>query len=203
MDNVWQKFAFKVGAWVAVAFTLHFLTKIFLGSPPVLLVPAILAAGALQIGLLDRTPLPGGDGKMLKRGIGLLMITFAVWLGTAMDVGGKIPWQNYSEDILEAAHKSGRPVMIDFTSQRCPPCAAMDREVFSDNRVASAAKEFIALRVDLADGVADSRAAAEKFGIQATPTIVFLGADGKERNNLRLVGYENANFFAERIESAR
>jgi thiol:disulfide interchange protein DsbD len=202
MTNVWQRFALKVGAWIGIALALHFLTQIFLGGPPPLLIPAILGAGAVQIGLLDRTPLPAGNGKMLKRGLGLLMISFAVWLGTA-DASGKIAWQNYSEEILEAARKSARPVVIDFTSRRCSPCAEMDRQVFSNRRVAAAAEQFIALRVDLSDGAANSQAVGEKFGIEATPTIVFLGADGKERSNLRLVGFENATFFAERIESAR
>jgi thiol:disulfide interchange protein DsbD len=205
MENVWQKFALKVGAWVAVALAVHFLTKIFLGAPPDFLVPAILAAGAVQIAFLDRTPLPAGNGKMLKRGVGLLMITFAVWIGTnaGASARGKIPWQSYSEEILEVARKSGRPVMIDFMSPRCPPCREMDRQVFSNDRVASAASQFIALRVDLTDGAASSQTASEKFGIQAMPTIVFLGADGKERSSLRLVGFENARFFAERLESAR
>ena len=203
MDNAWQKFAVKVGAWMAVAFVLHFLTRIYLGDSPPFLVPAILAAGAVQIGLLDRTPLPAGNGKMLKRGIGLLMITFAVWLGSATDLGGKIPWQSYSEEILEAARSSQRPVVIDFTSHRCPPCTMMDREVFSNARVADAAKAFIALRIDVADGAGISQAVCEKFGIQATPTIVFLGADGKERSDLRLVGFENAASFKERLESVR
>jgi thiol:disulfide interchange protein DsbD len=203
MEKVWQKFALKVAVWVAIAFALYFLTKIFLGGAPVFLVPAILAVGAVQIGLLDRTPLPAGNGKMLKRGVGLLMITFAVWLATNSDVRGKIPWQNYSDEILETARKGGRPVMIDFTSRNCPRCAEMERKVFSDDRVASAAKEFIALRVDLTDGIGGSQALGEKFGIQAFPTIVFLGRDGKERTNLRLVGFENATFFAERVESAR
>jgi thioredoxin:protein disulfide reductase len=157
----------------------------------------------MQIGLLDRTPLPGDNGKMLKRGVGLLMITFAVWFGTNPDAGGKIPWQSYSEEILEAARNGGRPVMIDFTSRRCPPCHEMDRQVFSNSRVASAAKEFIPLRVDLTDGSAAGEALSSKFGVEAVPTIVFLGADGKERSNLRLVGFENAALFAERLESAR
>jgi thiol:disulfide interchange protein DsbD len=205
MENVWQNFALKVAAWVAAAFALHFLTKIFLGGTPDFLIPAILAAGAMQIGLLDRTPLPAGNGKMLKRGVALLMITFAVWLGTNSDASGsgKIPWQSYSEEILEAARKSGRPVIIDFVSRACPQCKAMDRNVFSNDRVASAAAQFIALRVDLTDDTAASQALAARFGVEAFPTIVFLAADGKERSNLRLVGFENATFFAERLESAR
>lgn len=205
MEKVWQKFSMKVAAWIGVALALQFLTTIFLGGPPPYLVPGILATGALQIGLLDRTPLPAGNGRMLKRGIGLLMITFAVWIGTqsAASARGKISWLGYSEEILEAARKGGRPVLIDFVSRNCPHCDAMDRNVFSNNRVAAAAKEFIAVRVDLTEGAAGAQALAEKFGVEGLPTIIFLGPDGKERSNLRLVGFENARFFAERLESAR
>ena len=203
MENVWQKFALKVAAWVAAAFVLHFLTKIFLGDAPALLIPAVLAGGAMEIGLPDRTPLPGDNGKMLKRGVALLMITFAVWFGTNPIAGGKIPWQSYSEEILETARKSGRPVMIDFMSRRCPPCLSMEREVFSDNRVASAAKQFIVVRIDLTDASAASRAVSFKFGVQAIPTVVFLGPDGKERSDLRLIGFEDATLFAARMKSAR
>ena len=188
-------------AWLAAALAVHFLTTIFLGGPPAYVVPGILVLGALQIGLLDRTPLPSGDGKLLKRGLALAMLAFAFWLGT--DTPEKISWVTYSEEILEAARKGGRPVMIDFTSRNCAPCLEMKRAVFTSRRVAESAKEFLAVRADLTDGSAAAQALAEKFGIEAFPTIVFIGADGKERRNLRLVGFENATFFAERVEAAR
>jgi thiol:disulfide interchange protein len=34
------------------------------------------------------------------------------------------------------------------------------------------------------------------------PTIIFLDASGKERTDLRLVGYENAEKFLERLAKA-
>src|SRR6188768_2892134 len=100
MEKSWQKFALKVSAWVAAALAVHFLTTIFLGGPPEYVVSGILGLGALQIGLLDRTPLPGGDGKMLKRGIALLMVTFAGWFASEAVGDEKIPWQPYSEEVL-------------------------------------------------------------------------------------------------------
>ena len=205
MDKVWQKFALKVAAWIAAAFALHFLTNTFLGAAPVLLVPAILIAGAVHIAFLDRTPLPANNGAMLKRGVALLMVTFAVWLATDPDASskGKIPWQGYSEEILDAARRGQRPVVVNFMSSRCPPCVEMDRSVFSHNRVAGAAQRFIALRINLTDGTTNSQAMAEKFGVYATPTIVFLGADGKERTDLRLIGFEAATPFARRLESVQ
>jgi thiol:disulfide interchange protein len=203
VKNAWQKFVFKVGLWIGTALAVHFLTTIFLGGPPDFVVPVILALGGMQIGFLDRTPLPAGDGRMLKRGVALLMVTFAVWLGTNPGAEEKIAWISYSDDAVAAAQKGGRPVMIDFTSRNCAPCLDMERKVFSNRRVGDAAKAFVALRADLTLETPQNRALAEKFAIEAFPTIVFIGVDGKERYDLRLKGYENALRFAERVESAR
>ena len=112
-------------------------------------------------------------------------------------------WQTYSEEVVTAARAGGRPVMIDFTSRNCPPCLEMKRKVFSHARVVAAAQEFIALHADCTEGTAVVRALTAKYGIEAFPTVVFLGADGKERVNLRLVGFEDALRFRERVESAR
>jgi thioredoxin:protein disulfide reductase len=203
MPAVWKKFGLVVAAWLAAAGVVHFLTTVLLGAPPLFLVPAILVLGAVHLAFLERTPLPGGEGRMLKRGIGLLMLTFAGWMVLGGNGGSKIPWQPYSEELLDAARRGGRPVMIDFTSRACPPCHMMDRQVFANARVADAARPFLPLRADLTLPTATNAAIAEKFGIEAFPTIVFIGPEGEERRNLRLVGFENATFFRERLEAAR
>jgi thiol:disulfide interchange protein DsbD len=199
----WKQFAIKVAAWFGVAFAVQFLTTVFLGRTPDYLVPGILILGGLQIGLLDRTRLPAGEGQMLKRGVGLFMLSVAVFLGTSSGGDEKIPWQRYSDEVFDAARRNHSPVMIDFTSRNCGPCLEMERKVFSNKRVAEAAKNFLPLRADLTENTTASEALAVKFNIEAFPTIVFVGAEGKERVNLRLVGFENATFFAERVESAR
>ena len=203
MKKVWSSFVLKVAAWIGAALAVHFCATIFLGGPIEYVVPGILGLGALHIGLLDRTPLPVGDGKMLKRGLALLLLTFAVWLGTNPGAEEKISWISYSDEAAEAARQGGRPVMIDFTSRTCAPCVEMERKVFSHRRVGDAAAPFLALRADLTVDNAVNQKLAEKFGIGAFPTVVFLGTNGVERVNLRLVGYEDALRFAQRVESAR
>ena len=203
MKREWKQFVVRVAAWFGAAFAAHFLTTIFLFGAPDYLVPGILVIGALQIGLLDRTRLPAAEGTMLKRGVGIFMLSVAVWIATSGQGPEKIPWQKYSNEVLDSARRNNRAVMIDFTSRNCGPCLDMERKVFSNARVAEAAKNFLPLRADLTDETPASAALATKFNIEAFPTVVFIGADGKERVNLRLVGFENARFFAERVESAR
>ncbi|HWN94195.1 MAG TPA: thioredoxin family protein [Methylomirabilota bacterium] len=203
MKREWKQFALRIAAWFGAAFAVHFLTTIFLFGPPGYLVPGILVMGALQIGLLDRARLPVAEGKMLKRGAGLFMLSVAIWVATAGQGPEKIPWQKYSDEVLDSARRGHRPVMIDFTSRHCGPCLEMERKVFTNQRVAEAAKSFLPLRADLTENSPAAEALAMKFNIEAFPTVVFIGADGKERANLRLVGFENARFFAERVESAR
>ena len=203
MAKEWKYFLIKVGVWLGLALLVQFCTTVLLGGPIDYVVPGILALGALQTGLLDRTALPGAGSHLLKRGLALLMVTFAVWLGTGGGASEGIAWQTYSDDVVTAARQGGRPVMIDFTSRNCPPCLEMKRKVFSHRRVVEAARDFIPLHADCTEGTAAVRALTEKFGIEAFPTVVFLGADGKERVNLRRVGFEDALRFRERVESAR
>jgi thioredoxin:protein disulfide reductase len=203
LKTVWKPFVLKVAAWAVAAAAVHFLTATFLGAPLSYVVSGILILGALHMALLDRTPLPVAEGRMLKRGVALLLVAFAAWLQIEPFTQSRISWIAYSDDVLEMAQRTRRSVMIDFTSRNCPPCLEMERKVFTHRRVGEAAKEFLTVRADLTAQTAANQKVAERFGIKAYPTIVFLGPDGKERHNLRLVGFENATFFAERVESAR
>ena len=200
MAKEWKYFLIKVGVWLGLALLVQFCTTVLLGGPIDYVVPGILALGALQTGLLDRTALPGAGSHLLKRGLALLMVTFAVWLGTGGGASEGIAWQTYSDDVVTAARQGGRPVMIDFTSRNCPPCLEMKRKVFSHRRVVEAARDFIPLHADCTEGTAAVRALTDKFGIEAFPTVIFLGTDGKERVNLRLVGFEDALRFRERVD---
>ena len=200
---MWSSFALKVAAWIGAALAVHFGMVVFLGGPIEYVVPGILGLGALHIGLLERTPLPVGDGRMLKRGLALMLAAFGFWIGTNPGAEEKISWISYSDEAVEAGRLGGRPVMIDFTSRNCAPCLEMERKVFSHRRVGDAATPFLALRANLTVDNAANQKLADKFGISAFPTVVFIGTNGAERANLRLVGYEDALRFAQRVESAR
>jgi thiol:disulfide interchange protein DsbD len=51
-------------------------------------------------------------------------------------------------------------------------------------------------------GSPETLALAERFGILGVPTVIFLDASGQEREDLRLVGFEDADAFLKRLENA-
>jgi thioredoxin:protein disulfide reductase len=60
----------------------------------------------------------------------------------------------------------------------------------------------VLLRADVTQNDADDEALLQHFGILGPPTIVFYGADGKERARYRVVGYLKADAFAARTRAA-
>ena len=201
MKREWRIFFLKVSLFVGLALFVHGAMRIFLGAAIAYVVPGILVAGAIYIALFDRTPLPAG--AFLKRGVALLLAAFAVWLAVPETSAAGIQWQPFSNQLLDAARRGGRPVMIEFTIAGCAPCLEMERKVFHRPAVVSASEPFLPLKATLTNADAETAAVAHRFNIDAFPTVVFVGTNGEERVNLRLIGYEPAEFFVQRLEAAR
>ncbi|MGH8150742.1 MAG: protein-disulfide reductase DsbD [Steroidobacteraceae bacterium] len=103
---------------------------------------------------------------------------------------------------VAAAHADGRPVMLDFTADWCVSCKEMDRYTFTDPAVIAALRGAVLLRADVTGNDRDDQALLAHFGIYGPPTIAFYGADGRERRNLRVVGYMKSAEFTRVVERA-
>ncbi len=91
---------------------------------------------------------------------------------------------------LNQAKQAGHPVFIDFYTSWCGPCRVMDRDVFTDSKLAAHLNgHFINLKINAEKG--EGVALAKQFGVGAYPTLVFLDENGAERE--RIVGFTTAN----------
>lgn len=96
-------------------------------------------------------------------------------------------WMSNLTDGLRDAKAKKKPVMADFYTDWCGWCKKLDKDTYSDPKVAALAEKFICVKVD-GEKYPDL---VSKYGISGYPTIVFLDMDGKEVG--RIVGYTDAN----------
>jgi thiol:disulfide interchange protein DsbD len=121
----------------------------------------------------------------------------------ALMPGDAVAWQVYSEEKLAGAVRDGKPVFIDFFTDWCLECKEMDRLTFSDPGVVAVSRNFVMLRSNLTrDTDPALKDLYKKYQVRGFPTYVFLGADGKETTEIRLVGFEKKQDFVSRLKRA-
>ena len=102
---------------------------------------------------------------------------------------------------LADAAAAGKPVLFDFYADWCVSCKEMERYTFPDPAVAAAMRGFVLLKADVTANDDVDQALMRRFGIVGPPGTLFF-ADGQEQRALRLVGFEKAAAFRERLERA-
>jgi len=107
-----------------------------------------------------------------------------------------IAWLPYSEERLRQAAGEGKPVFIDFYAEWCIPCQENDDKTFSDPEVAEMSRRFVMLKADMTS-TSDprTRRLEEQYALPGMPTLIFIGPDGREMNDLRRGGYIDKNSF--------
>lgn len=98
---------------------------------------------------------------------------------------------------IEESRRTGKPVMIDFNADWCPPCRRMKREVFEDGTHAAAVQTAV-IPVSIVDRVREEgRNPPEiddlkrRFEIEAFPTLIVLNpATGRTQRSRGYGGAE-------------
>jgi thiol:disulfide interchange protein len=87
-----------------------------------------------------------------------------------------IAWRTDLDAALAEARTAGKPVFVDFTASWCPPCIAMQHDVWPDGRVAGLLhRDYVPLQVD----VDRDAATAARYGVEGIPTLLVLDASGR------------------------
>jgi thioredoxin-related protein len=98
-------------------------------------------------------------------------------------------WLTNFAKAQEKAKAEKKILLMDFTgSDWCPPCKALHRNVFSKKEFLDYAKDnLVLMEIDFPKAKPQNEELkranaklAEKFGVEAYPTIVVLDSDGKQ-----------------------
>jgi len=103
---------------------------------------------------------------------------------------------------LKAAGAAGRPVMLDFYADWCVSCKEMEKFTFADPKVAAQMNRMLLLQADVTANNEDDKALLKRFGLFGPPGIIFFDAQGAERPELRVVGYQPPEQFLPVLERA-
>lgn len=199
---IWVRNAF---GFLLIGMAIYFIEPLLPGDTFYYFSLALVALVAgIYLGWLDKNK--GQKGFMITRQVvGVLFILLAVffiWPSGPEHENG-INWQPYSNDILENSIQNNKPIIIDFYADWCIPCKELDKFTFTDENVINESRNFITLKADMTHFQSDeTNLLREKYKIKGVPTIVFITASGEENEDLRLVGFEDADEFLERMKSS-
>ena len=99
-----------------------------------------------------------------------------------------VPFRELSFDAARAAAKAeDKLVFIDFYTTWCEPCKRLDKDTWTDAVVGKlVGDKAVALKLDAEK---EGRAVAQRFKVEAYPTLLLLKADGTEVD--RIIGYRD------------
>ncbi len=124
------------------------------------------------------------------------VVAFNQGAGSRSEPGGgaaALPWERDLPTALARAVSEKKIVMIDFYTDWCGWCRQFDSSTLSNANVQRALESVVSVRLNAEK---DGREAAERFGVDGYPTILFLDASGGEVGRTR--GYlDPGSFLAE------
>jgi thioredoxin:protein disulfide reductase len=107
-----------------------------------------------------------------------------------------------SSDLDRRVAAAGKPVMLDFYADWCVSCKEMERDTYTDAKVAARMQDFVLLKADVTANDADDRALLKRFALFGPPGIIFFDRDGRQIADANVIGYQNADRFLESLARA-
>jgi len=92
-------------------------------------------------------------------------------------------------------------VLFDFYADWCVSCKEMEKYTFTEPTVHAALADFVLLKADVTANDDVDQALMRRSGIIGPPATLYF-SDGRERRELRLIGFEKAPDFVARAQRA-
>ncbi|MFD4836181.1 protein-disulfide reductase DsbD [Achromobacter sp. NPDC058515] len=187
----------------------------------------LAVVSAVMLRAFDALPEGSGAARMFGKGLGLLLaLAAAAWLvgaasggrdvlqplshlaaraqapAGAANAGGEVHFTRVRNNAeLDAVlAQSRQPVMLDFYADWCVSCREMERFTFTDPGVAQRMAGMVLVQADVTANNADDRALLKRFRLFGPPGIMFFEPGGKEIQDARVVGFQDAKRFTESLD---
>jgi thioredoxin-like negative regulator of GroEL/YHS domain-containing protein len=109
--------------------------------------------------------------------LGTAILATAMQAKQAQAAGEQIDWSENLAETMKRAQSSGKPVLVHFYGDHCPPCRMLEKNAFKDQQlIAAFGDHVLAVRINAEQ---DNKTAA-MFRVNRWPTDVYLYANGDE-----------------------
>jgi thiol:disulfide interchange protein DsbD len=182
---------------------LYFLMPLLGGATPYIFLIYFIGAG-LYLMLWEARQAHSKQFRWVMVALGGIAIAVGLWWVRPEKIGPGIPWQPYSEGLLQQARQEGKGVIIDVFADWCVPCHELDKLTFNDAEVRKEAEKFIMVKVDLTkkDQPPHVRSLLANYNVKGVPMVLFFDPSGRERSDIRLKGFEKPEKFLELMRTA-
>lgn len=205
----WMEWVKKLFGVVLLAMAVFFLQPLISDAVYWILTAAIVIVGGALLGFVFKADSHALGFTVFRRfvgiagpALGLYMLLAPGHLIAEKEAG--IAWTQYDDDHVTSARDGGRAVIIDFSAEWCLPCKELDHETFSPPEVVDATSDLILLRADLTQsGSSEVSRLRKQYEIAGVPTVVFIDKSGRERRDLRIFGFVDAEDFLERVDKLK
>ena len=225
--GAWMNAVKAVFGVMLLAVAIYLIERVVPEPVALLLWAALFIVCAIYMGALDSLAAESGGWRRLWKGTGLVMLVYGVLVMVGVAGGGGdlfrplkgiglLAGEGAERELefrqvkgidglnaeLRPAAARGQVVMFDYYADWCVSCKEMERFTFSDPAVQTALSNVLLLQTDVTANDALDKALVAEFGLFGPPAILFFGPDGRERRELRVVGFMNAGEFRRVVERA-
>lgn len=193
--TIWIK---KLFGFILVFMAFYVLSSILATVITHLLYFFVLISAAIYLGFVDIAKIKSANFRTIIKIIAVIVIVLSFYqlrFTKTSDV-----FKDYSKTEFNNALTAKNYIILDFYSDWCLPCKELKYFTFSDEKVKEELKKIYAFKIDVSKQNEDLYELAEKYEILGVPTVIFIGKDGEEIVNLRVVGYVDAKEFLSRLK---